>query len=104
MPVSPAVRAEGAPPASTIDPQDEFAHRRVRVVLTAGVAVVIVVMLLPILTSFTSVLDGVVGGVSVAYIVGFGEFVFALVGAAVYSRWLDRAAPAEQDAGEEPLA
>jgi uncharacterized membrane protein (DUF485 family) len=95
MPVSPAVRADGAPPAPTIDPQDDFARRRVRVVLTAAAGLVVVVMLLPILTSFTSVLDGVVGGVGVAYIVGFGEFVLALAGAALYSRWLDRVTPPE---------
>lgn len=104
MPVSPAIGADRASPAPTIDAQEEFARRRVRVVLTAGAAVVVVVMVLPILTSFTSVLDGVVGGVSVAYIVGFGEFVFALLGATVYSRWLDRAAPPEQDPGPETMA
>ena len=47
-------------------------------------------MALPVLTSFTHVLDGVVGGVGVAYIVGFGEFVLAMAGAVVYCRWIDR--------------
>src|SRR5579859_1600271 len=69
---------------------DEFARRRIRVALGASAVVLVVVMLLPILTSFTSALDGVVGGVSVAYIVGFFEFVFALAGAGAYCRWIKR--------------
>ncbi len=69
---------------------DENARRRIRVVLSASAVVLVVVMALPILTSFTSALDGVVGGVGVAYIVGFFEFVFALVGAVAYCRWISR--------------
>jgi uncharacterized membrane protein (DUF485 family) len=69
---------------------DVIARRRIRVVLSAGALLVAAVMALPILTSFTHILDGVVGGIGVAYIVGFGEFVLAMWGAVAYCRWVDR--------------
>lgn len=72
------------------DPQDAVARRRIRVVLPASALVVAAVMALPILTSFTHILDGVVGGIGVAYIVGFGEFVLAMAGAVAYCRWANR--------------
>jgi uncharacterized membrane protein (DUF485 family) len=83
--------------SSAVDPTTEpddaidvLARRRIRVVLTAAGLLVAAVMALPILTSFTHVLDGVVGGIGVAYIVGFGEFVLAMAGAVAYCRWVDR--------------
>lgn len=72
------------------DPLDAVARRRIRVVLSASALLVAAVMALPILTSFTHILDGVVGGIGVAYIVGFGEFVLAMAGAVAYCRWVDR--------------
>jgi uncharacterized membrane protein (DUF485 family) len=74
------------------DPRDPdaVARRRIRVVLSASALLVAAVMALPILTSFTHILDGVVGGIGVAYIVGFGEFVLAMAGAVAYCRWVDR--------------
>ncbi len=69
---------------------DELASRRIRVVLTASAVVLVLILALPVLTSFTSVLDGVVGGIGVAYVVGFGEFVFAMAGAVAYCRWVNR--------------
>ncbi len=102
MPESPAVGAEDDLSSRTIDREDEFTRHRVRVVLTAGAALVIAVMLLPVLTSFTSVLDGIVAGVGVAYIVGFAEFVLALVGAVVYCRWIDRIESPEHRRGQGP--
>jgi uncharacterized membrane protein (DUF485 family) len=69
---------------------DAIARRRIRVVLSASALLVAAVMALPILTSFTHILDGVVGGIGVAYIVGFGEFVLAMSGAVAYCRWVDR--------------
>jgi hypothetical protein len=69
---------------------DAVAQRRIRVVLSASALLVAAVMALPILTSFTHILDGVVGGIGVAYIVGFGEFVLAMAGAVAYCRWVDR--------------
>jgi uncharacterized membrane protein (DUF485 family) len=72
------------------DPQDAVARRRIRVILSASALLVTAVMALPILTSFTHILDGVVGGIGVAYIVGFGEFVLAMAGAVAYCRWVDR--------------
>jgi uncharacterized membrane protein (DUF485 family) len=69
---------------------DAFARRRIRVVLTGSAVLLVAVMALPILTSFTHVLDGVVGGIGVAYIVGFAEFVLAMGGAVAYCRWADR--------------
>lgn len=49
----------------------------------------------PILTTLTPVLDGTVGGVSVAYVVGFLEIAFALVVALVH---VGRANRAEENA------
>jgi uncharacterized membrane protein (DUF485 family) len=72
------------------DPLDAVARRRIRVVLSASALLVAAVMALPILTSFTHILDGVVGGIGVAYIVGFGEFILAMAGAVAYCRWVDR--------------
>jgi uncharacterized membrane protein (DUF485 family) len=69
---------------------DALARRRIRVVLIGSVLLVAAVMALPVLTSFTHALDGVVGGIGVAYIVGFGEFVLAMAGAVTYCRWADR--------------
>jgi uncharacterized membrane protein (DUF485 family) len=83
------------------DDQDAIAQRRIRVVLSASAALVVAVMALPILTSFTHILDGVVGGIGVAYIVGFAEFVLAMAGAVAYCRWVDRL---EDDADERELA
>jgi uncharacterized membrane protein (DUF485 family) len=76
-------------PGGHQDP-DAIAQRRIRVVLSASALLMVAVMALPILTSFTHVLDGVVGGIGVAYIVGFGEFVLAMAGAVTYCRWVDR--------------
>jgi uncharacterized membrane protein (DUF485 family) len=79
---------------------DQFASRRIRAVLTASAVVLVLILALPVLTSFTSALDGVVGGIGVAYIVGFGEFVLAMAGAVVYCRWVNRIeADAEQPDG-----
>lgn len=69
---------------------DALVQRRIRVVLTSSALLLVAIMALPILTSFTHVLDGVVGGIGVAYIVGFGEFVLAMAGAVAYCRWADR--------------
>ncbi len=99
-----AIGAEGGPPSPLSDPEDDRARHRVHVVLTAGGALVIAVMALPVLASFTSALDGVVAGVGVAYIVGFAEFVLALVGAVAYCRWIDRFESAEARRGREPAA
>jgi uncharacterized membrane protein (DUF485 family) len=99
-----AVGAEGDLSSPPSDQEDERARHRVQVVLTAGGALVIAVMALPVLASFTSVLDGVVAGVGVAYIVGFAEFVLALVGAVAYCRWIDRFESLEDRRGQEPAA
>jgi uncharacterized membrane protein (DUF485 family) len=76
--------------ATESDDEDAVAQRRIRVVLSASALLVVAVMALPILTSFTHVLNGVVGGIGVAYIVGFGEFVLAMAGAVAYCRWVNR--------------
>jgi uncharacterized membrane protein (DUF485 family) len=89
---------------------DAAAARRIRVALISAAALVVAVLALPILTSFTHVLDGVVGGISVAYIVGFAEFVVAMAGAVIWCRWVERQAarrdPADGRAGasERPVA
>jgi uncharacterized membrane protein (DUF485 family) len=79
------------------DDQDAVAQRHIRIVLGASALLLVAVMALPILTSFTHVLNGVVGGIGVAYIVGFGEFVLAMAGAVVYCRWVDRIDPGTDD-------
>ncbi len=81
------------------DDEDVAAQRRIRVVLSASALLLVAVMAFPILTSFTHVLNGVVGGIGVAYIVGFGEFVLAMAGAVAYCRWVDRIDP-DGDDGE----
>jgi uncharacterized membrane protein (DUF485 family) len=92
-------------PAETAedDRRDDLIGHRIRVVLAMSVLLVVLVLLLPILASFTSVLDGVVGGVGVAYIVGFAEFVIAMAGAVVYCRWINRLEAVEEPGhGESP--
>jgi uncharacterized membrane protein (DUF485 family) len=84
--------------ASESDDEDAVAQRRIRVSLCASALVFVAVMALPILTSFTHVLDGVVGGIGVAYIVGFGEFVLAMAGATAYCRWVNRLEDTEERA------
>jgi hypothetical protein len=42
-------------------------------------------LLYPVLATFTPVLDGTVAGISVAYLVGFLELMFALVVALTYA-------------------
>jgi uncharacterized membrane protein (DUF485 family) len=69
---------------------DQLTTARLRAVFLASAVVLVLILALPVLTSFTSVLDGVVGGIGVAYIVGFGEFVLAMAGAVAYCRWVNR--------------
>jgi uncharacterized membrane protein (DUF485 family) len=83
------------------DWEEQVARRRIRIVLSASALLVVLVMLLPILASFTSVLNGTVGGVGVGYIAGFAEYLVALGGAIAYCRWANRAA-GRSDAPELP--
>jgi uncharacterized membrane protein (DUF485 family) len=78
------------PESELVEWDEAAARRRIRVVLTASALLLVLVMLLPVLTSFTHVLNGVVAGVGVAYVVGFGEFVIAMAGAVAYCRWVNR--------------
>jgi uncharacterized membrane protein (DUF485 family) len=78
------------PESEPVEWDEDAARRRIRVVLTASALLLVLVMLLPVLTSFTHVLNGVVAGVGVAYVVGFGEFVIAMAGAVAYCRWVNR--------------
>jgi uncharacterized membrane protein (DUF485 family) len=82
-----------AAPATGLDAsRDAAVAHEIRVRLWASAVLLVAVMILPVLTSFTSVLNGFVGGVGIAYVVGFAEFVVALGAALVYCRWADRRA------------
>jgi hypothetical protein len=74
------------PSAETTDP----IGTEIRVRLVAATLLLAAVMALPIITSFTSLLNGFVGGVGAGYVAGLGEFVLAMGGAVAYCRWADR--------------
>ena len=63
----------------------DIASRKRAALLRAGL-VIGIFLLYPILATLTPVLDGTVAGVSVAYLVGFLELMFALVVALTYAR------------------
>lgn len=73
---------------------DTAVSTRKRVVITSAVAMFAVYMALPILASTTSVLDGAVGGIGIAYVFGFVVMVGAYLSAVVYCRWAERVAVA----------
>jgi uncharacterized membrane protein (DUF485 family) len=58
---------------------------RKRAALLRAALVLGVFLLYPILATLTPVLDGTLAGVSVAYLVGFFELMFALVVALTYA-------------------
>jgi uncharacterized membrane protein (DUF485 family) len=58
---------------------------RKRAALLRAALVLGVFMLYPILATLTPVLDGTVAGISVAYLVGFLELIFALIVALTYA-------------------
>lgn len=87
---SAAGRTQPVPESEPVEWDEAAARRRIRVVLTASALLLVLVLLFPVLASFTHVLDGVVAGVGVAYVVGFGEFVIAMAGAVAYCRWVNR--------------
>ena len=58
---------------------------RKRAALLRAALVMGVFLLYPILATLTPVLDGTLAGVSVAYLVGFFELMFALVVALTYA-------------------
>lgn len=64
--------------------------REIRLRLGASLVLLAAVMALPVITSFTSLLNGFVGGVGSGWVAGFGEFVIGLGGAIAYCRWADR--------------
>ena len=64
---------------------------RKRNALARGGLVFVVFMLYPVLATLTPVLDGTVGGVSVAYLVGFLVIVFGLVVALAHTAYANRA-------------
>jgi uncharacterized membrane protein (DUF485 family) len=65
-------------------------RERKRRALVTGAAVFGLFIVYPVLAAFTPVLDGTVGGIGVAYILGFAEMVFAFAMALV---WVRRADP-----------
>jgi uncharacterized membrane protein (DUF485 family) len=78
--------AEGMPS----EPARDEVGNEIRLRLGAATVLLAAVMALPVITSFTSLLDGLVGGIGAGYVAGFGEFVLAMAGAVVYCRWADR--------------
>lgn len=68
----------------------EYARARRRLVVPFTALIVGVFFLLPLLTNFTSVLDGVAfSGLTWAYLYAFGVFVLVLVVTTVYRRRMD---------------
>jgi uncharacterized membrane protein (DUF485 family) len=63
---------------------------RKRVAMLGGGAMFGLFIAFPLLASFTALLDGSIGGVGVAYIVGFLEIVLAMAAAIAYCAWADR--------------
>jgi uncharacterized membrane protein (DUF485 family) len=63
---------------------EDIASRK-RAALLRAALVMGVFLLYPLLATLTPVLDGTVAGVSVAYLVGFLELMFALVVALTYA-------------------
>ena len=87
----PARAAQVGEPANAPDPvAGATVDREIHVRLASAALLLVAVMVLPILTSFTTVLNGFVGGVGVGWIAGFAEFVIALSGAIAYCAWADR--------------
>jgi uncharacterized membrane protein (DUF485 family) len=64
--------------------RSDIASRK-RASLLRAALVLGVFFLYPVLATFTPVLDGTVAGISVAYLVGFLELMFALVVALTYA-------------------
>ena len=62
-----------------------------RYALTRGGLVFGVFMLYPLLATLTPVLDGMVGGVSIAYVAGFLVIIFGLVVALMHTARANRA-------------
>lgn len=61
-------------------------RERKRRALVTGAAVFGLFIVYPVLAAFTSVLDGTLGGIGVAYVIGFAEMVFAFVVALIWMR------------------
>jgi len=64
--------------------RSDIAERK-RAALGRAALVLLVFLPYPILGTLTPVLDGMVGGISVAYLVGFLELMFGLVVALTYA-------------------
>ncbi|WP_216216580.1 DUF485 domain-containing protein [Amycolatopsis aidingensis] len=77
----------------TVDSEraDAAVRRRKRVALTAAAVTLVGFLTFPVLTSFTSLLDGVVHGVGIGYLVGFAVMVLPVLGAVAFCGWANRA-------------
>ena len=64
---------------------------RKRIALGGGAVVFALFILYPVLTAYTAIFDGTLGGVGVAYVLGFLEVLLALGVALAYARWANRA-------------
>ncbi|WP_170221046.1 DUF485 domain-containing protein [Amycolatopsis cihanbeyliensis] len=65
-------------------------RRRKRVALTAAAITLVGFMAFPVITSFTTLLDGVVNGIGVGYLVGFAVMVLPVLGAVAFCLWANR--------------
>jgi uncharacterized membrane protein (DUF485 family) len=86
---APRVRPERAP-GPIVAPVSDASARRNRVAFRIAAFVVAAYVALPLLACFTSALDATVGGIGIAYVIGFGEVVIALTAATLYRSWANR--------------
>jgi uncharacterized membrane protein (DUF485 family) len=94
--------AEASPNEATRRYYEQMSRTRARVVRPLVVFVLVFYFTLPILTNFTSALDGLAyEGFSWAYLYGFAQFVMVIVVTTYYRRVMDevehRSRPAEAD-------
>jgi hypothetical protein len=83
------VVAERTRGGATPPENPELTARR-RIAFTGGTLALVLFLLVPILTSFTTVFDGRVGSIGAGWVAGAFAVVFPLFGAFAYARWADR--------------
>ena len=69
---------------------DHSVRVRKRVALVGALATIVLFFAFPVLAVATSVLDGVIDGVGVFYLVAIVELFGATIAAGVYCRWANR--------------
>jgi uncharacterized membrane protein (DUF485 family) len=89
MASTPSTEARFRRASETLPLPPETRTRR-RIALLGGTTMFVLFIAFPVLAAFTTVFDGMVSGVGVAYIVGFLEIVAAMAVAGAYCVWANR--------------